>query len=72
MGPQCWGGTCSLGRARAVSVVGEQAQRAEGRGQRTTSAQAVRLGIKHLYQLSHLTKPSSLTFKHLKHKNMLQ
>jgi hypothetical protein len=35
MGPQCWGGTCSLGRARAVSVVGEQAQRAEGRGQRT-------------------------------------
>lgn len=41
MGLQCWGGTCSLGRARAVSVVGEQAQRAEGRGQDTGNAGAV-------------------------------
>lgn len=34
MGPQCWGGAYNLGRERAVIVVGEQAQRAEGRRQR--------------------------------------
>lgn len=34
MGPQCRGGTCSLSRERAMSVMGEQAQKAEGKGQR--------------------------------------